>query len=113
VSEHPAHNYGAWPEQMRAETAAAFCDEPLVDAFRRFVGKLYPRPYRVPGKGDRWSRGELEVALKRQRGEMVDVKDAVFGSYLDTSRATINDIDLSVTDTPSKQLFPINECRDG
>jgi hypothetical protein len=61
---------------MRAETAAAFCDEPSVDAFRRSVGKLYPRPYRVPGKGDRWSRGELEEALKRLRGETSDVEDA-------------------------------------
>jgi len=61
---------------MRAETAAAFCDEPSVDAFRRSVGKLYPRPYRVPGKGDRWSREELETALKRLRGQRVGVEDA-------------------------------------
>jgi len=66
----------AWPEQMRADTAARFCDEPSVDAFRRSVGKLYPRPYRVPGKGDRWSRGDLERALKRLRGEEIDVPDA-------------------------------------
>lgn len=65
----------AWPEQMRADTAARFCDEPSVDAFRRSVGKLYPKPYRVPGKGDRWAKGELEAALKRLRGETADVKD--------------------------------------
>jgi len=76
VSKHPAHHYGAWPEQMRTETAAAFCDEPSIDAFRRSVGKLYPHPYRVPGKGKRWSRGDLEAALKRLRGETVDVEDA-------------------------------------
>ena len=76
MSEHPAYHYGAWPEQMRAETAAAFCDERSVDAFLRSVGKLYPRPYRVPGKGDRWTKGELERALQRLRGEAVDVTDA-------------------------------------
>jgi hypothetical protein len=76
VSDHPAHHYGAWPEQMRAETAAAFCDEPSVDAFRRSVGKIYPRPYNVPGKGDRWAKGELEAALKRLRGETADLEDA-------------------------------------
>lgn len=76
MSGHPAHNYEAWPEQMRVETAAAFCDEPSVDAFRRSVGKLYPRPYRVPGKGDRWSRMELEAALKFLRGEAIPVEDA-------------------------------------
>ena len=61
---------------MRAETAAAFCDEPSVDAFRRSVGRVYPRPYRVPGKGDRWSREELEAALKRLRGETDVIEDA-------------------------------------
>ncbi len=66
----------AWPEQMRADTAARFCDEPSVDAFRRSVGILYPRPYRVPGKGDRWSRGEIEAALRRLRGEQATVEDA-------------------------------------
>ena len=76
ISERPAHHYGAWPEQMRAETAAAFCDEPSVDAFRRSVGKLYPRPYWVPGKGERWSKGELEAALKGLRGGTADVQDA-------------------------------------
>jgi len=76
TSDRPAYHYGAWPEQMRAETAAAFCDEPSVDAFRRSVGTLYPRPYKVPGKGDRWSKEELEAALTRLRGETADVKDA-------------------------------------
>ena len=76
MSEHPAHNYSAWPDQMRAETAAAYCDEPSVDAFRRSVGKLYPYPYKVPRKGDRWSRRELEAALRRLRGETAEVGDA-------------------------------------
>ena len=76
MTDRPAQQYDAWPVQMRAETAAAFCDEPSIDAFRRSVGKLYPRPYRVPGKGDRWSRGELEAALKRLRGKEAEVEDA-------------------------------------
>jgi len=61
---------------MRAETAAAFCDERSVDAFLRSVGKLYPEPYKVPGKGDRWSREELKMALLRLRGEPLGVEDA-------------------------------------
>jgi len=61
---------------MRAETAAAFCDETSVDAFRRGVGTLYPEPYSVSGKGERWWRGDLLIALKRLRGEAVDVEDA-------------------------------------
>ena len=61
---------------MRALTAAAYCDESSVDAFLRSVGKLYPEPYRVPGKGDRWWRGELDTALKRLRGEVSEVEDA-------------------------------------
>ena len=76
MSERATHQHGAWPEQMRAETAAAFCDECSVDAFLRSVGKLYPKPYKVPGKGDRWAKAELEAALKRLRGVMGDVEDA-------------------------------------
>jgi hypothetical protein len=76
MTQRPSHCYEAWPEQMRAETAAAFCDEVSVEAFRHSVGSLYPRPYSVPGKGDRWSRGELEATLRRLRGGSAAIKDA-------------------------------------
>ena len=31
--------HGSWPLEMRAETAAAYCDEPSVEAFLAKVGK--------------------------------------------------------------------------
>lgn len=59
-----------WPRQMRAETAAEYCDEVSVEAFRRSCGKgkLYPAPKKVEGKGDRWLRDDLDAAI-----------DAIFG----------------------------------
>lgn len=69
----------AWPEQMRAETAAAFCDERSVDSFLRSVGTLYPRPKPIRGKGLRWLRADLEQAVRRiHRGDKPedDVTDA-------------------------------------
>ncbi len=51
---------GAWPMLMRAETAAAFVDEPSVETFRRKVGAgLYPAPYRVVGDVDKWHIKDL------------------------------------------------------
>jgi hypothetical protein len=41
---------------MRAETAAAYVDERSVEAFRRAVGTLYPKPVIISGKGGRWLR---------------------------------------------------------
>jgi hypothetical protein len=48
---------------MRAETAAAYCDEKSVESFRKSVGTLYPLPHRISGKGDRWLREELDITL--------------------------------------------------
>ena len=75
----PAYNpmlHQMWPEQMRADTAAAFCDERSVAAFRRAVGTLYPLPYKVPGKGERWTKKDLEMALIRLRSGETYVEDA-------------------------------------
>lgn len=66
----------AWPEQMRAETAAAFCDERSVEAFLRSVGTLYPKPKPISGKGDRWLRADLERAIRRIHLGEVMVEDA-------------------------------------
>lgn len=54
-----------WPRQMRAETAAEYCDEVSEEAFRRAVGVLYPEPRDIPGKGQRWLIEELDAALDR------------------------------------------------
>ena len=40
--------------------AAADVDEKSVDAFCRAVGTLYPRPIKVPGKGERWLKEALD-----------------------------------------------------
>lgn len=57
-----------WPRQMRAETAAQYVDETSVEAFRRSVGLLYPRPREVAGKGQRWLIEELDAALDKIHG---------------------------------------------
>jgi hypothetical protein len=49
---------------MRAETAAAYCDERSVEAFRNGVGTLYPHPKWVRHKGDRWLKEELDRAIE-------------------------------------------------
>jgi hypothetical protein len=54
---------------MRAETAAAYVDEKSVESFRRSIGTLYPEPFRVPGKGDRWLKDNLDQALSRVTGK--------------------------------------------
>jgi hypothetical protein len=54
---------GSWPLEMRAETAAAYCDEPSVDAFLAKVQRaIYSAPIRERGclpknisSGIRWS----------------------------------------------------------
>ncbi len=53
---------GVWPEQMQADMAAAFCDEPSVEAFRRKGGSIYP-----PGNNKtgtlKWHKEILEKSL--------------------------------------------------
>jgi hypothetical protein len=48
---------------MTAATAAAYCDEASAKAFRRGVGKIWPRPKNVTGKGERWLRDDLDDAI--------------------------------------------------
>lgn len=66
-------NPGAWPRLMRVQTAAAYVDERSVGAFRRAVGTLWPEPLRLPGKGERWLKEELDAAIDRasQRPDLV------------------------------------------
>ena len=71
-----ASNSSSWPRLMRAETAAAYVDEKSVETFRRGVGKLYPSPIKVAGKGYRWLREDLDQAIDRLRGRTVSVRDA-------------------------------------
>ena len=50
---------------MRAATAAGYCNERSVNAFRKRVGKIYPKPHYVPGRGLIWLREELDEKIDR------------------------------------------------
>jgi hypothetical protein len=53
--------YGAWPLEMRAETAAGYCDEPSVEAFLSKVEKgVYSSPIREKGCLPKWHRLKLD-----------------------------------------------------
>jgi hypothetical protein len=64
VTRRIPHNPGSWPRLMRAPTAAAYVDEASVESFLRGVGTLYPLPVKLPGKGDRWLKEDLDVAIE-------------------------------------------------
>lgn len=58
---------GSWPLEMRAETAAAYCDEPSVDAFMMKVSSgVYCEPLRARGCLPKWHRHKLDDAIARR-----------------------------------------------
>ena len=59
---------------MRAETAARYCDEISVAAFRRKVGSVYPLPITRKGSRHKWDRLELDAV--NPRGETPIIIDA-------------------------------------
>jgi len=61
---------------MQAATAAAYVDERSVDAFRRGVGKLWPEPLMICGKGERWLKEDLDAAIDRAAERPDLVRDA-------------------------------------
>jgi hypothetical protein len=69
-------NPGAWPRLMRAATAAAYVDERSVGAFRRSVGSMWPEPLKLAGKGERWLKEDLDVAIDRATQRVSMVRDA-------------------------------------
>jgi hypothetical protein len=48
---------------MRADTAAAYVDEPSVEAFLRRAGTVYPRGRNITGRGRVWAKGDLDMAI--------------------------------------------------
>ena len=68
---------------MRAETAAAYVDEPSVNAFLAKVDRaVYCRPIRMAGCLPKWNREKLDLDLRRRHnishadGEVVeDISD--------------------------------------
>jgi hypothetical protein len=60
---------GVWPLEMRAETAAAFCDEPSVEAFRAKVERgIYSQPVRQRGCLPKWHRERLTHDTAQRHG---------------------------------------------
>ena len=65
---------GSWPSEMRAETAAAYCDEPSVESFLAKANcGLYPSPSRQRGMLPKWHRSKLDEAIARRHGLLVNV----------------------------------------
>jgi hypothetical protein len=58
---------GAWPLEMRAATAAAYCDERSVEAFLSKVDRgIYSSPMREPGCLPKWHRHKLDRDIARR-----------------------------------------------
>ena len=69
---------GSWPLEMRAATAAAYCDEPSVGAFLSKVGRgIYSQPVRQRGCLPKWHRNKLDhdIARRHNLGDMSAVED--------------------------------------
>ena len=74
--DSPVLKFGSWPRLMRAETAAAYCDEVSVEAFKRRVGTVYSRPVYVAGRGNVWLKAQLDRNIQKLNPEAADVMDA-------------------------------------
>jgi hypothetical protein len=72
---------GSWPLEMRSETAAAYVDEPSVEAFLDKVHRgVYSAPTKEKGCLPKWHRHKLDkdVALRHALsfGNLALVEDA-------------------------------------
>jgi hypothetical protein len=61
---------------MRATTAAAYLDEVSIEAFRRRVGSVYPKPVNVRGRGELWLREDLDKFIDRLSARIERITDA-------------------------------------
>jgi hypothetical protein len=62
---------------MRAETAAAYCDEPSVEAFLRKVPSVYSEPARSPGTLPKWHRAKLDRDIAHRHGLQIETLHVV------------------------------------
>jgi hypothetical protein len=63
---------GSWPQEMPAETAAAYCGEPSVASFQAKLEKgHYPPSARIKGMLPKWHRQKLHAAIARRHGLQV------------------------------------------
>jgi hypothetical protein len=73
VGRHVTYPPGSWPLEMRAETAAAYCDEPSVEAFLAKVARgIYSQPARAKGALPKWHRAKLDRDIARRHGLRFD-----------------------------------------
>jgi hypothetical protein len=69
---------GAWPLEMRAGTAAAYCDEPSIDAFLTKVDRgIYSQPVRQKGCLPKWHRSKLNQDIARRHSVILHGPDLV------------------------------------
>jgi hypothetical protein len=74
VIRKPHYPNGAWPTELRSVTAAAYCDEPSVEAFlAKSKSGVYPSPCRQRGMLPKWHRSKLDEAIARRHGLLVNV----------------------------------------
>ena len=72
MSRPVAIPHGSWPLEMMAETAAAYCGEPSVDAFLAKVARgYYPQAAKSKGMLPKWHRFKLDAAIARRHGLQV------------------------------------------
>jgi hypothetical protein len=70
---HPVRFPATWPLEMRSDTAAAYCDEPSVEAFQSKVESgIYPKPLRQTGCAAKWYRPALDAAIARRHNTRND-----------------------------------------
>jgi len=72
MTRRPSVPLGCWPLEMRAETAAAYCDEPSVEAFLAKVRHgIYSAPVRQDGCLPKWHRLKLDRDIARRHGLLI------------------------------------------
>lgn len=76
MTRSPQNPGATWPALMRAQTAAAYVDEASIEAFRRRVGSIYPKPVNVRGRGQVWLRDDLDKSIDRLSARIDRIRDA-------------------------------------
>ena len=64
-----------FPAEMRADMAAAYVDEPSVEAFLKKIGYIYPQPVHGHGMSKKWSKEALDQAISKRHGLTGEVED--------------------------------------
>ena len=73
AARSPRNPFASWPAEMRSETAAAYVDEPSVQAFLRKVEQgVYSAPGRQRGCLPKWLRLKLDQDIARRHGVVLD-----------------------------------------